>query len=127
MTMGPFDFVNSINSSKKTNLMQEDAAAEKEYSPFLTNKALSYFLDTLGHANRMNMNFHLDNKLQYQYLLNIVRPRKRHSKWVKKLENPDLDIIKEYYGYNNQKAEEALSVLSPDQINEIKRRLKGWS
>jgi len=124
--MGPFDFVNSINTSKK-DLIEEDPKLEKEYSPFLTNKALSYFTDTIGHANYLNMNSHLDNKLQYQYLLNIVRPRKRFSKWVKKLENPDLDIIKQYYGYNDKKATEALSVLSPDQINDIKRRLNGWS
>lgn len=124
--MGPFDFVNSINSSK-TDLMADNTETEKEYSPFLTNKALSYFHDTIGYANRMNMNYHLDNKLQFHYYLNIIRPRNRRSKWVKKLENPDLDVVKQYYGYDNKKALAALSVLSPEQINEIKRRLKGWS
>lgn len=125
--MGPFDFVNAINSSKKEDLMLEGEEAEKAYSPYLTNKAMSYTHDTIGHANMMNMNFNLDNKLQFHYFLNIIRPRNRRSKWFKKVENPDLDVIKQYYGYGDKKAEEALSVLSPDQINEIKTRLTGWS
>lgn len=125
--MGPFDFVNSINSSSKTDLMKDDEDAEKLYSPYLTNKALSYHQDTIAHANRMNMNFNLDNKLQYHYYLNIVRPRNRRSKWYKKIDSPDLEIIQQYYGYGPKKAEEALSVLSPDQINTIRKRIKGWS
>lgn len=125
--MGPFDFVNSINSSKKEDLMADPEVLEKEYSPFLTNKALSYFNDTIGYANVMNMNPHLDNKLQYHYLLNIIRPRVRRSKWHKKLaENTDLEIIQQYYGYSTKKAQVALAVLSPEQINDIKKRIKGW-
>lgn len=107
--------------------MGDDEEAEKAYSPFLTNKALSYFNDTLDYANVMNMQSHLDNKLQYHFLLNIIRPRKRWSKWHKKLENADLEIVQRYYGYNPKKAQEALSVLSPDQINEIRKRIEGWS
>lgn len=126
--MGPFDFVNSINSVKKEDLMADDEAAEKDYSPFLTNKALSYFNDTLGFANVMNMNYHLDNKLQYHYLLNITRPRVRRAKWHKKLaENTDLEIIQQYYGWSTKKAQEALKVLLPEQINDIKTRIKGWN
>ena len=125
--MGPFDFVNSINSSKKEDLMADPEVSEKDYSPFLTNKALSYFNDTIGFANVMNMNYHLDNKLQYHYLLNITRPRVRRSKWHKKLaENADLELIQQYYGYNAKKAQDALAVLSPEQINDIRKRIKGW-
>lgn len=127
--MSPFDYVNSINSTAKEDLMGNDENKEKEYSPFLTNKSLSYFNDTIGHANIMNMNWHLDNKLQYHYLLNIIRPRVRRSKWHKKLteNNADIEAIQLYYGYNVKKAQEALSVLSPEQLNDIKRRIKGWN
>lgn len=125
--MSPFDYVNSINSTAKEDLMGNDENKEKEYSPFLTNKSLSYFNDTIGHANLMNMNWHLDNKLQYHYLLNIVRPRARRSKWHKKLqENGDLEIIQQYYGYNIKKAQMALSIITLDQLMEIKKRVKGY-
>lgn len=128
MTLGPFDFVNSINSSSKEDLMKDDPEFEKKYNPYLTNKALSYFNDTLGHANRMNMLYHLDNKLQYHYYLNIVRPRQRRSKWHKKpQQNEDIEAIKEYYGYNNKKAEDVLNILSTEQIRTIKNRVKGYS
>ena len=126
MTLGPFDFVNSINTSK-VDLMGEDPDAEKKYSSYLTNKALSYFNDTIAHANRMNMNYHLDNKLQFHYYLNIIRPRNRRSKWHKKIENDDLDIVQKYYGYNTKKAQQALLILSPDQIDTIRKRINGWS
>ncbi len=127
MTLGPFDFVNSINSSFKEDLMKDDPEFEKKYNPYLTNKALSYFNDTLGHANRMNMLYHLDNKLQYHYYLNIIRPRNRRSKWYKKIDTPDVEVVQKYYGYNTKKAQEALSILSPDQIAIIRKRINGWS
>ncbi len=127
MTLGPFDFVNSINSSFKEDLMKDDPEFEKKYNPYLTNKALSYFNDTLGHANRMNMLYHLDNKLQYHYYLNIIRPRNRRSKWYKKIDTTDVEVVQKYYGYNTKKAQEALSILSPDQIAIIRKRINGWS
>ena len=123
--MTPFDFVTSINSSKK-NLMkgtENDQLAEKTYSPFLTNKALSYFQDTIQLANMMNVNHGLDNKLQYLFLINIVRPSKRFSKWVKKDKDSDLEMVMTYYGYNRQKAKAAIKLLSPDQMKTIKNKL----
>lgn len=123
--MTPFDFVNSINSSKK-NLMkgtENDQLAEKTYSPFLTNKALSYFQDTIQLSNMMNCNHGLDNKLQYLFLINIVRPSKRFSKWVKKDKDSDLELVMSYYGYNRQKAKAAIKLLSPDQMKTIKNKL----
>lgn len=125
--MGPFDFVESINSREKKDILLEEPELEKKYSSFLTNKALSYFNDTLGHANRMNMLYHLDNKLQYHYYLNIIRPRIRRSKWYKKVDIPDLELIQNYYGYNAKQAQEALSILSPDQIRIIKNRVGGYT
>ena len=121
--MNPFDFVTAINSTKK-NLINEDLDLEKEYNPFLTNKALSYFTDTIMDANQMNMHHGIDKKLQFDYLINIVRPGKRFSKWAKKVENNDREVVKTYYGYNDRNAEVALSLLSAEQLKIIKERLE---
>ena len=96
------------------------AIAEKGYAPFMINRSLSYFNDTVLMANEMNMHHHLDNKLQYSFLINIVRKRKRFSKWNKpELEN-DIDVVKEYYGYSNDKARQVLPLLSSSQLSELK-------
>lgn len=123
--MNPFDYVNAINSTKK-DLMRgtdNDRLAEKSYKAFITNRALSYFADTIGFANEANLRSHVDNLLQFDYLLNTVRPKKRVAKWVKKENDGDLSLVKEYYGYNDTKAMQALSVLSPDQLETIRKRL----
>ena len=124
--MSPFDFVNSINQSKKDLMTgtENDELAEKGYTPFIVNKALSYFPDTILYANEVNRLAHIDNKLQYSYLLNSIRPAKRFSKWAKKEDSDDLEVIKEYYGYSNEKAYQALSILSKDQLNHIKKQLE---
>lgn len=119
--MNPFEFINSINSNKD---IMVDELAESQYVPFIVNRGLSYFPDTVLLANQMNMNAHLDNKLQYHYLINTTRPRKRFSKWAKKHENSDLEVVKEYYGYNNRKAEYALSLLTKQQLEYIKNKNK---
>ena len=117
--MNPFDFINSINANKD---IMVDELAESQYVPFIVNRGLSYFSDTIFLSNQMNMHSHLDNKLQYQYLINSTRPRKRFSKWSKKHENSDLDVVKEYYGYNNRNAEYALSLLTKQQLDYIKNK-----
>lgn len=122
----PFDFVNSITFNK--NDLMPDDLTEKEYVPYIVNKALSYFPDTILYANEMNLNHGLDSKLQYHYLINSIRPKKRFSKWVKKQEDNDLDAVIQYYGYSRVKAQQALSLLSPMQLEQIKKRLnKGGS
>jgi hypothetical protein len=121
--MNPFDFLNTINQTKQ-NLMEEDPAVERQYPPFMINRGLSYFNDTVAIANEMNRFHHLDNKLQYEFFLNIVRSRKRFSKWFKKEEDGDVEAVKEYYGYSNRQAIQALSVLSSEQIKIIKNRLE---
>jgi hypothetical protein len=121
--MNPFDFLNTINQTKQ-NLMKEDAIAEKEYPSYMINRGLSYFNDTLLPANTMNQYHHLDKKLQYEFFLNIVRSRKRFSKWFKKEEDGDIEVVKEYYGYSNRQAQQALSILSNEQIKIIKDRLE---
>ena len=119
--MNPFNYVNSINLSKK-DIMQtpED---EKAYNPFMVNRSLSYFADTAVIANEMNRYHQLDSRLQYQFLINMVRKRKRFSKWVKPEIENDLESVKEYYGYSNEKARQILPLLSPSQIKEIKDKV----
>lgn len=119
--MNPFDFVNSVSHSK-IDIMQSDLD-EKEYAPYLVNKALSYHPDTILYANEMNTRHSIDNKLQYQYYLNIIRPKKRFAKWVKKTDSRELDYVKRYYNYSDEKAEQVLSLLSTQQLNIIKQRL----
>ena len=119
--MNPFDYVNSINYSKKD--VMQSPEDEKAYNSFMVNRSLSYFSDTTLLANEMNRYHHLDSRLQYQFLINIVRKRKRFSKWVKpELEN-DLESVKEYYGYSNEKARQILPLLSPSQIETIKEKV----
>lgn len=119
--MNPFNYVNSINLSKK-DIMQSPED-EKAYNSFMVNRSLSYFSDTVVIANEMNRYHHLDSRLQYQFLINIIRKRKRFSKWVKpELEN-DLESVKKYYGYSNEKANQILPLLSPSQRQEIKNKV----
>lgn len=115
----PFDFVNSINSTK-IDIMTDN---EKEYNSFLVNRSLSYFPDTVVIANEMNRYHHIDNKLQYHFLLNIVRKRKRFSKWLKPQTEDDIEAVKEYYGYNNEKARQVMNLLTNEQIAHIKQKL----
>lgn len=123
--MNPFDFINAINSNKDVISESDDPEqTAKEYSAFMVNRGLSYFLDTVMYSNEMNMLAHLDSKLQFDYLLNSIRPRKRFSKWSKKVEDQDLEAIKEYFKYSNKKAEQALAVLSTQEIEQIRMRLQ---
>lgn len=119
--MNPFDYVTSINYTKQ-DIMSDDQD-EKAYPPFVVNRSLSYFADTVGLANVMNKYHHTDSKLQYHFLINIVRKRKRFSKWVKPQTESDIEVIKEYYGYSNEKARQVLSLLSPEQITIIKQKV----
>ena len=103
--------------------MEDDPSWEKNYPPYVINKCLSHHMDTLAFANEMNRYPNLDKKLQYSFYLNTVRPKKRFSPWGKKAKVEDLDLVKKYYGYSNEKAKQALGILSPDQLNYIKEKL----
>lgn len=116
-----FDYLNSINTGKDSIML--DDLDEKAYNAFMVNRGLSYFYDTVIIANEMNINHHMDYKLQYDFLRNLVRKKKRFSKWAKPIQIEDLDAVKEYYGYSNDKARAALKILKPDQIKEIKRKI----
>lgn len=97
---------------------------EKDYVPYVVNRSLSFHYDCIIFANEMNRLPHISRKLQYHYLLNSIRGYKRpYQKWHKREENDALETIKEYYGYSNEKAKEALSILSDAQIDELKKRL----
>jgi len=115
------EYLNSINYSKKNLMLDPDS--EKAYAPYVVNRCLSYFPDTLLHANEMNRLNFLDKKVQYNYYLGSIRSRKRFSKWLKKEENSDIDIIKSYFGYSDKKAREALRILSVEQIKNIKKEM----
>jgi hypothetical protein len=117
--MNPFDFVSSINNGK---YVMDDDAKEQAYVPFLVNRALSYFPDTIVAANRANMMHDADNKLQYDYLINTIKPRKRFSKWAKKHEDRDIDFVMEHYNYNYENAVTALSLLTKQQLETIKNK-----
>tara|TARA_R100001082_G_scaffold109370_1_gene86410 strand:- start:3254 stop:3637 length:384 start_codon:yes stop_codon:yes gene_type:complete len=116
------NFLNSINHEKNDLFSDDTEYAEKMYQPFVINRSLSYFPDTIFHANEMNVLNSLSEKMQYDYLKCSIRKRKRFSKWIKNDKIDDLDLIKEYFNYSNSKAEEALRVLTEDAIEEIRKR-----
>jgi hypothetical protein len=121
--ISPFDFVNAIHYSKE-NLIVDDWS-EKQYNAFIVNKSLSFGADTVIPANEMNSRPHLEKKLQFDFLnsINTIRPRKRFNKWLKAEKIEDLELVKQYYHYNTEKALQALRILSPEELHTIKVRL----
>ena len=119
--MNPFDYVKAINTTKK-NIMIDDIT-ESEYQPFLINRSLSYFPDTVLYANEMNLNSHLPARLQFDFFINIIKKRNRFSKWFKPIEIQRIEVIKEYYGYSDEKAKSVLSLLNNKQIENLKHRI----
>ena len=111
--MNPFDFLNSINQTKNS-IIDADPETERQYNPFLANRGLSYFSDTIFLANEMNRLPGLGKKLQYDFLLQSVRPRKRYSKWLKDESNERIDALKTLYGYSHTKAKQAAELISED-------------
>jgi len=119
--MNPFEYLKAINETKK-DIMVDDIA-EKEYNPFIINRGLSFFKDTILFANKMNRYHHLDHRVQFDFFINIIRKKKRWSKWIKASDIDNLKLIKEYYGYSNEKAKSALSLMSNEQIEQLKQRI----
>ena len=121
-TMSPFDFINDINFGKKNLLKDDDKGIlEKEYNSFIINRGLSYFSDTVLYANEMNLRHELDKKMQNNYLLHSIRPKKRFSKWAKGKKEERIDLIKQYFNYSNQKAREVLDIITDEEYNQIKQ------
>ena len=122
--MNPFEYIKSINESKK-DIMVDDIA-EKGYNPFIINRNFSFFNDTVLYANEMNKYHHLDHRLQFDFFINIIKKKKRWSKWVKPQDIDNLELIKQHYGYSNEKAKSVLELFSNEDIEELKRKgLKG--
>ena len=117
------DYLNAINYQKTNLLDTDDEMWEKKYPPFIINKCLAPFPDTIFKVNEMNKHHQLDKKLQFDFLLNSLRTRKRFTPWLKASKQKNLEYVKEYYGYNNEKAKSALKILNDDQIKTIKDSL----
>ena len=117
------DYLYSINQSKK-NILDDDSDAARKYPAYVVNRCLSSFTDTVLYANEMNKNSHLPPKMQYDFFINSVKPRKRFSPWARKDSIDYLDVVKEYYGYNDDKALQALRILTKDQLDKISYLLR---
>ena len=117
------DWLNSINYTKK-NLIDEDPSIEKEYPPYIVNRCMSGHLDAIMFANEMNMYSFLPKKMQYDFLLNTLRSKKRYSPWLRKDTIKDLDFVKRYYGYSNEKAKQTLTILTKEQLAFIKSKFE---
>ena len=117
------DYLNAINYTKEKLLDSEDEMWEKKYAPFIVNKCLAPFPDTIMLVNEINQRHHLDKKLQFDFLLNSLRTRKRFTPWLKASKSKNLEYVKEYYGYSNEKAKSALKLLNDEQIKAIKDSL----
>jgi hypothetical protein len=118
--MNPFEYIKAINETKK-DIMVDDIA-EKGYNPFIINRNFSFFNDTILYANEMNRFHHLDHRLQFDFFINIIKKKKRWSKWVKPQDVENLELIKQHYGYSNEKAKSVLELFNNEQIEELKRK-----
>jgi len=119
----PFDWVKSISETKNNLLLEEDM---KTYNPYIINKSLSYHIDCLLFANEMNIRNFLDKDIQYSFLLNSIRKSRRYSPWEKKEIDENLKYLKKYYNTSNEKAFQALKLLSKSQIEYIKNKLENF-
>ena len=119
--MNPFEYLKAINDTKQ-NIMVDDIS-EKQYNAFMVNRGLSYFYDTVLLANEMNTRHHLDSRLQFDFFINTIRKKKRFSKWLKAEEADNIKVVKEYYGYSNEKARQALTLLNNEQIEQLKAKV----
>ena len=117
------DYIKAINQTKENLMDTEDEQWEKKYLPFIVNKCVAPFPDTIMLVNEINQLHHLDKKLQFDFLLNSLRPRKRYTPWLKATKLENLEYVKEYYGFGDEKAKVALDILDDDQISAIKTRL----
>ena len=124
--MNPFDYIKAVSETKQNIISgtDNDELAEKAYNPFIINRGLSFYPDTILYANELNRRPLLDKKPQFLYLLNTLRPRKRYTKWLKEEKNEEIEIVSEYFGYSRAKAKDVIKILSSDQLKIIKTRLE---
>ena len=117
------DYLNAINHTKEPLMDTEDEQWERKYPPYIVNKCVAPFQDTIMLVNEINQFRHLDKKLQFDFLINSLRPRKRYTPWVKAMKLENLEYVKEFYGYDNEKAKVALDILNDKQISAIKQKM----
>ena len=117
------EYLNAINFTKKNLMDSDDLLWQKKYPAFIVNKILSGFQDCIMLVNEMNRNHFMDKDMQFQFLLNSIRSKKRYSPFLRSSKLKDLDVVKEYYGYNNEKAKAALDILTKDEVKLIKEKL----
>ena len=117
------EYLNAINFTKKNLMDSDDLLWQKKYPAFIVNKILSGFQDCIMLVNEMNRNHFIDKDMQFQFLLNSIRSKKRYSPFLRSSKLKDLDVVKEYYGYNNEKAKVALDILTKDEVKLIKEKL----
>ena len=117
------EYLNAINFTKKNLMDSDDLLWQKKYPAFIVNKILSGFQDCIMLINEMNRNHFVDKDMQFQFLLNSIRSKKRYSPFLRSSKLKDLDVVKEYYGYNNEKAKNALDILTKDEVKLIKEKL----
>ena len=117
------EYLNAINFTKKDLMKSEDELWQKKYPAFIVNKLLSAFSDTIMFVNEMNRNHFLDKDMQFQFLLNSIRTKKRYSPFLRESKLKEIECVKEYYGYSNDKAKAALDILTKDEIKIIKEKL----
>ena len=117
------DYLNAINHTKEPLMDTEDEQWERKYPPYIVNKCVAPFQDTIMLVNEINQFYHLDKKLQFDFLINSLRPRKRYTPWVKAMKLENLEYVKEFYGYDNEKTKVALDILDDEQISAIKQKM----
>ena len=117
------EYLKAVNQTKEPLMNGDDEDWEKKYPPFIVNKCVAPFPDTVMLVNEINQLHHLDKKLQFDFLINSLRPRKRYTPWLKAKKLENLEYVKEFYGYNNEKAKVALDILNDEQISAIKTKL----
>lgn len=121
-SISPFDFINAISYSKDDLIV--DDWSEKQYTPYLVNRGLSFGPDTVIAANEMNSRPHLEKKLQFHFLINSVRPKKRYNKWLKATQIESIEVIKQYYGYSTEKARQVMTLFDQSTIKNLKQKLE---
>ena len=117
------EYLNAINFTKKDVMDSDDELWKKKYPAFIVNKLLSAFSDTVMLVNEMNRNHFLDKDMQFQFLLNSIRTKKRYSPFLRASKLKEIECVKEYYGYSNDKAKSALDILTKDEIKLIKEKV----
>lgn len=117
------DYLNSVNFSKENLLDSDDPGWKKHYPPYIVNKCLGGFMDTILYSNEMNRYHHLDKDLQYLFYLNSLRRKKRFSPWQRKTAVSNLELVKKYFGYSDEKARDALRILTKEQLELIQQKM----